>query len=99
MKVQLLTNVRGEKEWVKGEVLESPFHPDIQGLLTKPGIFLFFPEPVVKEIVQEEKKIETAEVKEVSSVDKEPVAEVVLKKEKLPLLKKPFLKKGKAGKK
>lgn len=36
MKIELLTNIRGAKEWVKGEVLTSPFHPDIQGMFKRP---------------------------------------------------------------
>jgi hypothetical protein len=99
MKVQLLTNIRGAEKWVKGQILESPLHPDIQSLLNKPGVLYVFPETVSKlipipEVKVVEKKEEKKELPKTLPIDKPIPKEVELLKGKRAFL----LRKGKSKK-
>lgn len=82
MKIELLTTVRGYKWWMKGEVLESPFHPDIQSIINIPTI--------AKVISLGEEKPKEEEKKPLEEVKNEIVKAPVIKKGN----KKLVLKKG-----
>jgi hypothetical protein len=100
MKVEVLTNIRGAERWVKGMILESPLHPDIQSLLKKPGVLRILPEstpipisiPKAETVV--EKEIEKKEDPKILPVDKVEEKKVELKIGK----KVPLLRKGKSKK-
>ncbi len=109
MKVQLLTNIRGAEKWVKGQILESPLHPDIQSLLNKPGVLFIFHEtvpsvssqpsiPKKEEIVEKKEEVKVVEEKKeplkTLPIDKPIPKEVELVKAK----KVPLLRKGKSKK-
>lgn len=75
MKVKLLVTVKGnDKLWLRGAVLEAPFHPDIKGFLHNPNILEILPDDKNKEVVngkKEEKKEEASQGSDQQQENKE----------------------------
>ncbi len=90
MKVILLTNIKGNKMWMKGEVLESPFHPDIQGFINNPQVLKIIsidPEPVItekngKEEIDGKKENEDKEEKPTPRKNEQKNKKITIKKRK-----------------
>jgi len=58
-KVKLLTTLKGiEHQWVKGEIVNAPFHPDIQGMINDPRVIEIIERGGIENGRQEEKQEE-----------------------------------------